>query len=88
MKKLTLIGTALALAFTLSATGCKSKKDGDKAPTTETKKPETGSAAPVAPAPTAPAPVAPARLPRSAHQRKTSGARAPDVLAHDVDARC
>ncbi|MBK9035613.1 MAG: hypothetical protein IPL61_30870 [Myxococcales bacterium] len=60
MKKLTLIGTALALAFTLSATGCK-KKDENKG--TETQKPAAGTAAPAPADPAAVAPAAPAAPP-------------------------
>ena len=48
MKKLMTVGTALALALTLSATGCKKKDENKAAPTTETAKPAAGTAAPAA----------------------------------------
>jgi hypothetical protein len=54
MKKLMTIGTALALALTLSATGCKKKNEDAKTDTT-TKKPEEKPVPAPAPAPTDPA---------------------------------
>lgn len=65
MKKLMTVGTALALALTLAATGCKKKDENKAAPTTETAKPAAGTAAApaagtAAPADPAAAPAAPA----------------------------
>jgi|JI10StandDraft_1071094.scaffolds.fasta_scaffold03884_15 hypothetical protein len=48
MKKLMTVGTVLALALTLAATGCKKKDENKAAPTTETAKPAAGTAAPAA----------------------------------------
>ena len=65
MKKLMTVGTVLALALTLAATGCKKKDENKAAPTTETAKPAAGTAAApaagtAAPADPAAAPAAPA----------------------------
>jgi|GEM_PF-5975705 len=62
MKKLMTIGTALALALTLSATGCKKKTDDAAKTPTETAKPEEKPATPPAMDPAVPPapPTAPA----------------------------
>ena len=65
MKKLMTVGTALALALTLSATGCKKKDENKAAPTTETAKPAAGTAAPAA-GTAAPAAADPAAAPAAA----------------------
>ena len=55
MKKLMTVGTVLALALTLAATGCKKKDENKAAPTTETAKPAAGTAAAPAAGTAAPA---------------------------------